>query len=123
MLINGEVVATTGADGVFTIPSLAAGTYTATLSYAYGYDRDIQITVADTDVDLGTYGMVVCNFKKDAAINGTDFNVYKRCTGKSKSDSTYNSACDFNHDGAVNGTDYNIYKAFSGKMLSAEIYN
>lgn len=50
-------------------------------------------------------------------------NVYKRCTGKSKSDSTYNGACDFNHDGAVNGTDYNIYKAFSGKMLSAEIYN
>ena len=123
VLINGEVVATTGADGVFTIPSLAAGTYTATLSYAYGYDRDIKITVADTDVDLGTYGMVVCNFKKDSAINGTDFNVYKRCTGKSKSDSTYNSACDFNHDGAVNGTDYNIYKAFSGKMLSAEIYN
>ena len=123
VLINGEVVATTGADGVFTIPSLAAGTYTATLSYAYGYDRDIKITVADTDVDLGTYGMVVCNFKKDSAINGTDFNVYKRCTGKSKSDSTYNGACDFNHDGAVNGTDYNIYKAFSGKMLSAEIYH
>lgn len=123
VLINGEVVATTGADGVFTIPSLAAGTYTATLSYAYGYDRDIKITVADGDVDLGTYGMVVCNFKKDSAINGTDFNVYKRCTGKSKSDSTYNGACDFNHDGAVNGTDYNIYKAFSGKMLSAEIYN
>lgn len=122
VLIDGEVVATTGTDGVFTISSLAAGTYTATLSYAYGYDRDIEITVADGDVDLGTYGMVVCNFNKDAAVNGSDYNVYKRCTGKSKSDSTYNAASDFNHDGAVNGSDYNIYKAFSGKMLSSEIY-
>lgn len=123
VVIADEVVATTNNDGCFTIPSLPAGEYTATLRYAYGYDRTVTFTVADGDVDLGTYGMVVCNFKKDSAINGTDFNVYKRCTGKSKSDSTYNGACDFNHDGAVNGTDYNIYKAFSGKMLSAEIYN
>lgn len=122
VLINGEVVATTGADGVFTIPSLAAGTYTATLSYAYGYDRDIKITVADTDVDLGTYGMVVCNFKKDATVDASDFSAYKRATGKSSSDDAYNAACDFNHDGNIDATDYSIYKAFTGKNLNNDIY-
>ena len=122
VLINGEVVATTGADGVFTIPSLAAGTYTATLSYAYGFDRDIKITVADTDVDLGTYGMVVCNFSKDMKIDGTDANVYKKASGRKSTVNGYNAACDFNHDGTVDGTDANIYKAFSGKSLSEAIY-
>lgn len=122
VLINGEVVATTGADGVFTIPSLAAGTYTATLSYAYGYDRDIEITVADGDVDLGTYGMVVCNFKKDATVDASDYSAYKRATGKSSSDDAYNAACDFNHDGNIDATDYSIYKAFTGKNLNNDIY-
>ena len=115
-------MATTGADGVFTIPSLAAGTYTATLSYAYGYDRDIKITVADTDVGLGTYGMVVCNFSKDMKIDGTDANVYKKASGRKSTVNGYNAACDFNHDGIVDGTDANIYKAFSGKSLSEAIY-
>lgn len=122
VLINGEVVATTGADGVFTIPFLAAGTYTATLSYAYGYDRDIEITVADGDVDLGTYGMVVCNFKKDATVDASDYSAYKRATGKSSSDDAYNAACDFNHDGNIDATDYSIYKAFTGKNLNNDIY-
>ena len=122
VIINGETVATTGQDGTFTIPSLAAGKYTATLSYQYGFDRNITIEVKDGNVDLGSYGMVVCNFKKDAAINGTDYNTYKKSTGKSKGSASYNEACDFNHDGAVNGTDYNIYKAFTGKTLSNAIY-
>ena len=122
VIVNGETVATTGQDGTFTIPSLAAGKYTATLSYQYGYDRNITIEVKDGNVNLGSYGMVVCNFKKDAAINGTDYNTYKKSTGKSKGSASYNEACDFNHDGAVNGTDYNIYKAFTGKTLSNAIY-
>ena len=122
VIINGETVATTGQDGTFTIPSLAAGKYTATLSYQYGFDRNITIEVKDGNVNLGSYGMVVCNFKKDAAINGTDYNTYKKSTGKSKGSASYNEACDFNHDGAVNGTDYNIYKAFTGKTLSNAIY-
>ncbi len=67
VIVNGETVATTGQDGTFTIPSLAAGNYTATLSYHYGYDRNITIEVKDGNVNLGSYGMVVCNFKKDAA--------------------------------------------------------
>lgn len=96
--------------------------YTATLSYAYGYDRDIKIMVADGDVDLGTYGMVVCNFKKDATIDASDYSAYKRATGKSSSDDAYNAACDFNHDGNIDATDYSIYKAFTGKNLNNDIY-
>lgn len=122
VLIDGEVVATTDTDGIFTIPSLAAGTYTATLSYAYGYDRDIQITVADGDVDLGTYAMVVCNFKKDAIIDASDYSVYKRTTGKDSANTLYNATCDFNHDGRVDATDFSIYKAFTGKDLNKDIY-
>lgn len=122
VLIDGVVVATTNDDGVFTIPELAAGTYTATLSYAYGYDREVTITVTDGAVDLGSIGMVACNFSKDGRIDGTDYNTYKRTSGKSSSSATYNPYCDFNHDGSVNGTDYNIYKAFSGKNLT-NIYN
>lgn len=122
VLIDGAVVATTNDDGVFTIPALAAGTYTATLSYAYGYDREITITVTDGAVDLGRLGMVVCNFGKDTRIDGTDYNTYKRASGKSGDDAAYNPYCDFNHDGSVNGTDYNIYKAFSGKSLTQAVY-
>ena len=122
VIINGETVATTGQDGTFTIPSLAAGKYTATLSYQYGYDRNITIEVKDGNVDLGSFGMVACNFKKDASIDASDFSAYKRATGKKSTDSAYNAACDFNHDGSIDATDYSIYKAFSGKNLSDAIY-
>ena len=115
-------MATTGQDGTFTIPSLAAGKYTATLSYQYGYDRNITIEVKDGNVDLGSFGMVACNFKKDASIDASDFSAYKRATGKKSTDSAYNAACDFNHDGSIDATDYSIYKAFSGKNLSDAIY-
>jgi len=120
VIINGETVATTGQDGTFTIPSLAAGKYTATLSYQYGYDRNITIEVKDGN--LGSFGMVACNFKKDASIDASDFSAYKRATGKKSTDSAYNAACDFNHDGSIDATDYSIYKAFSGKNLSDAIY-
>lgn len=122
VVINGETVATTGQDGTFTIPSLAAGKYTATLSYQYGFDRNITIEVKDGNVDLGSFGMVACNFKKDASIDASDFSAYQRATGKKSTDSAYNAACDFNHDGSIDATDYSIYKAFSGKNLSDAIY-
>lgn len=122
VIINGETVATTGEDGTFTIPTLAVGTYTATLSYKYGYDRDITITVTDGDVALGTFGMVVCNYKKDGIVDASDYSVYKRTTGKDSTSSLYNADCDYNHDGRVDATDYSIYKAFTGKNLSAAIY-
>ena len=122
VVINGETVATTGQDGTFTIPSLAAGKYTATLSYQYGFDRNITIEVKDGNVDLGSYGMVACNFNKDAKIDGTDANVYKKSSGKRSTATGYNAACDFNHDGSVDGTDANIYKAFSGRTLTNAIY-
>lgn len=122
VIINGETVATTGQDGTFTIPSLAAGKYTATLSYQYGFDRNITIEVKDGNVNLGSFGMVACNFKKDAKIDGTDANVYKKSSGKRSTATGYNAACDFNHDGSVDGTDANIYKAFSGRTLTNAIY-
>ena len=122
VIINGETVATTGQDGTFTIPSLAAGKYTATLSYQYGFDRNITIEVKDGNVDLGSVGMVACNFNKDAKIDGTDANVYKKSSGKRSTATGYNAACDFNHDGSVDGTDANIYKAFSGRTLTNAIY-
>ena len=122
VIINGETVATTGQDGTFTIPSLAAGKYTATLSYQYGFDRNITIEVKDGNVNLGSVGMVACNFNKDAKIDGTDANVYKKSSGKRSTATGYNAACDFNHDGSVDGTDANIYKAFSGRTLTNAIY-
>ena len=122
VIINGETVATTGQDGTFTIPSLAAGKYTATLSYQYGFDRNITIEVKDGNVNLGSVGMVACNFNKDAKIDGTDANVYKKSSGKRSTATGYNAACDFNHDGSVDDTDANIYKAFSGRTLTNAIY-
>ena len=122
VIINGETVATTGEDGTFTIPALAAGTYTATLSYAYGYDRDITITVTDGDVDLGSMGMVVCNYSKDEFINAADYAIYFASSGATNGDDSYNAACDFNHDGYVNSSDYAIYNAFSGAELSSAVY-
>ena len=122
VIINGETVATTGQDGTFTIPALANGSYTATLSYAYGYDRNIAITVKDGNVDLGNLGMLVCNYDKDDFINAADYATYFASSGASQGEDSYNAACDYNHDGFVNSTDYAIYFAFSGAELSDAIY-
>lgn len=122
VVINGETVATTGQDGTFTIPALANGTYTATLSYAYGYDRNITITVKDGNVDLGNLGMLVCNYDKDDFINASDYATFLASSGASQGEESYNAACDYNHDGFVNSTDYAIYLAFSGAELSNAIY-
>lgn len=122
VIINGETVATTGEDGTFTIPALANGSYTATLSYAYGYDRNITITVKDGNVDLGNLGMLVCNYSKDDYINAADYATYLASFGASQGEDSYNAACDYNHDGYVNASDYAIYLAFSGAELSNAIY-
>ena len=122
VIINGETVATTGQDGTFTIPALANGTYTATLSYAYGYDRNITITVKDGNVDLGNLGMLVCNYSKDDYINAADYATYLASSDASQGEDSYNAACDYNHDGYVNASDYAIYLAFSGAELSNAIY-
>ena len=122
VIINGETVATTGEDGTFTIPALANGSYTATLSYAYGYDRNITITVKDGNVDLGNLGMLVCNYSKDDYINAADYATYLASSGASQGEDSYNAACDYNHDGYVNASDYAIYLAFSGAELSNAIY-
>lgn len=122
VIINGETVATTGQDGTFTIPALANGSYTATLSYAYGYDRNVTITVKDGNVDLGNLGMLVCNYSKDDYVNAADYATYLASFGASQGDDTYNAACDYNHDGYVNASDYAIYLAFSGAELSNAIY-
>ena len=122
VIINGETVATTGQDGTFTIPALANGSYTATLSYAYGYDRNVTITVKDGNVDLGNLGMLVCNYSKDDYVNAADYATYLASYGASQGDDTYNAACDYNHDGYVNASDYAIYLAFSGAELSNAIY-
>ncbi len=122
VIINGETVATTGQDGAFTIPALANGSYTATLSYAYGYDRNVTITVKDGNVDLGNLGMLVCNYSKDDYVNAADYATYLASSGASQGDDTYNAACDYNHDGYVNASDYAIYLAFSGAELSNAIY-
>ena len=122
VIINGETVATTGEDGTFTIPALANGSYTATLSYAYGYDRNVTITVKDGNVDLGNLGMLVCNYSKDDYINAADYATYLASSGASQGEDSYNAACDYNHDGYVNASDYAIYLAFSGAELSNAIY-
>ena len=94
MLINGEVVATTGRRWRIYYSVFGSRYVYRYAELRYGYDRDIEITVADGDVDLGTYGMVVCNFKKDATVDASDYSAYKRATGKSSSDDAYNAACD-----------------------------
>ena len=122
VVIADEVVATTNNDGCFTIPSLPAGEYTATLRYAYGYDRTVTFTVADSDLNLGDLGMIVCNFDKDAYINSADYAVYYASSGSQSGEADYNKFCDFNHDGYVNASDYALYSAFSGCDLSSFSY-
>ena len=122
VVIADEVVATTDTDGCFTIPSLPAGEYIATLRYAYGYDRTVTFTVADSDLNLGDLGMIVCNFDKDTYINSADYAVYYASSGSQSGEADYNEFCDFNHDGYVNASDYALYSAFSGCDLSSFSY-
>lgn len=118
VLINGSVVATTTADGVFTIPALQNGTYSATLHYANGLDRAITIIVNGADINYSTpITMVSCDYNNDGIMNAKDSFVYLTSLG---SNDLVNG--DLNGDGFVNAKDSFIFYLFLGKMDISSVY-
>lgn len=119
VLINGSVVATTSAEGVFTIPALQNGTYSATLQYANGYDRAITIIVNGADINYSTpITMVPCDYDNNGMLNVADTTVFLNAF--SSNDLTIG---DLDGNGTVNVADTTIFKAFFAYKDLENIYS
>lgn len=118
--INDAVVATTGSDGVFEIPSLENGTYEAVLHYANGFDRKIQIIVSGNSIDYTgkPITMVPCDYDNDGFVNIIDTNIYFNSV-----DTDNINIGDINQDGYINIIDTNIYYSFIDASDIFSIYS
>lgn len=117
--INDAVVATTGSDGIFEIPSLENGTYEAVLHYANGFDRKIQIIVSGNSIDYTgkPITMVPCDYDNNGVIDVNDTLVY--FTGFEKKDFYFS---DLNKDNYVDVNDTFIYYDFFDVKNVSNIY-
>ena len=102
----GEQVATTDANGVFTL-SLENGTYESVIHYANGYDRTVTINVNGADINAGTITMIPCDYDGNGYVNYADTIVYFGSV-----DDKDTTIGDFNNDGYVNYQDTLIYFTF-----------
>lgn len=118
--INDAVVATTGSDGIFEIPSLENGTYEAVLHYANGFDRKIQIIVSGNSIDYTgkPITMVPCDYDNDGFVNIIDTNIYFNSV-----DTDNINIGDINQDGYINIIDTNIYYSFIDASDIFSIYS
>lgn len=107
--INDAVVATTGSDGIFEIPSLENGTYEAVLHYANGFDRKIQIIVSGNSIDYTgkPITMVPCDYDNNGYINVSDTNKFFNAMDIDDLD-----IADIDYNGHINVSDTNIYYSF-----------
>lgn len=107
--INDAVVATTGSDGIFEIPSLENGTYEAVLHYANGFDRKIQIIVSGNSIDYTgkPITMVPCDYDNNGYINVSDTNKFFNAMDIDDLD-----IADIDYNGHINVSDTNIFYSF-----------
>lgn len=104
--------ATTDSNGEYTLSGVPAGEYTMLISGETTVDRKVTLVVSESK-DVGSVGVVICDYNKDELINGTDYMTFiSAYTGD------YNLYCDFNGDNIVNGTDYMSFIAFYNKTVN-----
>lgn len=106
VMVNGEVVATSAADGSFTA-TVTAGTTELTFAGPTTIDRTVSIG-GNADVNNATVPIVVCDYSGDGSIDTTDKLVFANAfTGSEE-----NVYCDLNGDGQVDATDKLVFSAF-----------
>lgn len=121
---DGETVAQAITDetGNYTLAALPEGEYTMTISGPTTIDRKATLIVSadraeNAVIDVGSVGIVICDYNKDNNINATDDFVF----GNSYSGIEYSVYCDFNGDAKVNATDDFVFGNFYGKKVDYKI--
>lgn len=112
-----SVLATAGTNGIFNIPSLAAGNYT------FRVDAPNAIGTLIKDVDVSAEGnnakagsdLYLGDVKEDGAISLNDLAPIKKCFGSIAGDENYEVRCDVNKDGRVDLSDVAKLKPGFGK--------
>lgn len=110
VLVNGNEVVTTGADGKFSI-ELPNGANEVTFKYAYGPARTVTINVNGAAVDAGAITIVTADMDNDGSITFLDTGLYQQAF------STGDLMGDIDKDGSVTFLDTGIYQAFFGNGI------
>lgn len=111
---DGSVIATaiTDSNGDYTLSGLPEGEYKMLISGETTIDREVTLVVTESK-DVGSVGIVICDYNKDKLINDTDYSAFiEAYTGN------YNYYCDYNGDKMVNDTDYMTFVTFYNSTVN-----
>lgn len=112
-----DISAVTDENGYYTLPGLAEGTYTLSISGSTTIDRTATLTVSADKATNGIINIVavpivICDYNKDGTVNSTDVGAFV----DHYSEGTYVYA-DFNVDKTVNSTDIGPFLTFNGMVI------
>lgn len=105
VIVNGEIVATTDAEGKYSI-TLPDGQIEVTFRYAYGPDRTVTVNVNGAAVDAGVITIVTADMDNNGNMTYVDTGLYQQALMSA------DMMGDINKDGSVSYVDTGIYQAF-----------
>ena len=113
VVANGEVVATSAADGSFTA-TVPVGTTELTIQRK-NVTINRTVTLSGTkDISNVEIPVCICNYNGDTTVNALDKSTFATAYGNKDK---YNIYCDLNGDGAVNSLDKSTFAAFFGNKV------
>ena len=114
VIANGEVVATSAADGSFTA-TVPVGTTSLTV-HRQNVTIDRTVTLTGTkDISNAEIPVCICDYNGDRVIDGLDkLTFYTAFSGGSNA---YDLYCDYNKDNAIDGLDKLTFFTFYGKTV------
>ena len=114
VIANGEVVATSAADGSFTA-TVPVGTTSLTVHREnVTIDRTVTLT-GTADISNVEIPVCICDYNGDGVIDGLDkLTFYTAFSGGSNA---YDLYCDYNKDNAIDGLDKLTFFTFYGKTV------
>lgn len=114
VIANGEVVATSAADGSFTA-TVPVGTTSLTV-HRQNVTIDRTVTLTGTkDISNVEIPVCICDYNGDGVIDGLDkLTFYTAFSGGSNA---YDLYCDYNKDNAIDGLDKLTFFTFYGKTV------
>ncbi len=132
--VNFEPLATTAADGTFTalVPrgtkkliltnhSFENGEHAAS-STGTTIDREVSISGKADVAYEGVIPIIVCDYNKDGAITGADYQKFSQLLGVARDDANYNANYNINCDSSISGSDYQIWSKYVGNIDKSFTY-
>lgn len=113
VMVGGEVVATSAADGTFTAV-VPAGTTELTISGPTTIDRTVTLS-GTADVTGVVIPIVMADYNRDEYVDNTDMYLFTNVYNGG--DAAYNIYYDYNCDGYVDNTDKYLFTNFYGHTI------